>query len=93
MEGLLEGFSGGTGTLPSACARVSGMFEGESVSLVILLHAELGKDWVRSGSDRDPARGRTWLQRESPLRQLGLRILYFNNLRIARTLVDVGIIR
>jgi len=57
MEGLLEGFSGGTGALPSACAWVSGMFEGESVSLVILLRAEPGAGRVGLGSDRDPARG------------------------------------
>jgi len=57
MEGLLEGFSGGAGALPSACARVSGMFEGESISLVILLRAEPGTGQVGSGSDRDPAQG------------------------------------
>jgi len=39
------------------------MFEGESVSLVILLWAELGAGRVGLESDWDPARGRTWLQR------------------------------
>jgi len=92
MEGLLEGFSGGTGALPSACAWVSGMFEGESVSLVILLRAEPGAGRVGSGLDRDPARGRTWLQRGGLLHQLGLCVLYFGNLRIIRMLADVGII-
>ena len=57
MEGLLEGFSGRTGALPSACAQVSGMFEGESISLVILLRTESGTGRVGSGSDRDPAWG------------------------------------
>jgi len=93
MEGLLEGFPGGAGALPSACARVSGMFEGESISLVILLRADSGTGRVGSGSDRDPARGRTWLQRRGPLRRLGLRVLYFNNRRSARTSVDVGFVR
>ena len=56
-EGVwMEGLSGGAGALPSACARVSGRFEGESISLVILLHAEPGTGRVRSGSDRDLAR-------------------------------------
>ena len=91
MEGLLEGFSGGTGALPSACAQVSGMFEGESVCLVILLRTEPGMGRVRSGSDRDPAWGWTWLQRGGPLRQLSLHILYFSGLRIARMLVDIGV--
>jgi len=93
MEGLLEGFSGGTGALPSACAQVSGMFEGESVSLVILLRAEPGAGQVGSELDWDPARGQTWLQQGGPLCRLSLHVLYFGGLRIARMSADVGVAR
>ena len=93
IEGLLEGFSGGTGALPSACAWVSGMFEGKSVSLVILLCTEPGTDRVGSGLDQDLARGQTWLQQGSPLRRLGLHVLYFDNPRTGQMLVDVGTIQ
>jgi len=48
---------------------------------------------ARVGSDRGQTGTRhggwTWLQRGSPLRRLGLRVLYFNKPRTARMLVDV----
>jgi len=52
---------------------------------------------ARVGSDRGwtgTRHGeRTWLQWGGLLRRLGLRVLYFNNLRTARTLVDVETVR
>jgi len=59
----------------------------------ILLRAESGTGRVGSGSDQDPAWGTDLASAGGPLRRLGLHVLYFNNPRTARMLVDVGTVR